>query len=180
MKPIIWVIAVVVLQAIVAALAKRAQANQEAARAAKNAGSAAGPSATPTPAAPPIARKKPFAKFPPPKRPAAPAAKSAPRVAPPRVATRGDSDSDSAMQSRQHLADSVARLRAAEAKIRNAGVNPKKATTADPSAPKPSTPKPSIAGFASFSLSKALRNPARVREAFIMGEVLGRPKSDRP
>ncbi len=176
MKPIIWVIAVVVLQAIVAALAKRAQANQEAARAAKN----AGPSAGPTPAAPPIARKKPFAKFPPPKRPAAPAAKSAPRVAPPRVATRGDSDSDSAMQSRQHLADSVARLRAAEAKIRNAGVNPKKATTAEPSAPKPSTPKPSIAGFASFSLSKALRNPARVREAFIMGEVLGRPKSDRP
>ncbi len=176
MKPIIWVIAVVVLQAIVAALAKRAQANQEAARAAKN----AGPSAGPTPAAPPIARKKPFAKFPPPKRPAAPAAKSAPRVAPPRVATRGDSDSDSAMQSRQHLADSVARLRAAEAKIRNAGVNPKKATTAEPSAPKPSTPKPSTPGLASFSLSKALRNPARVREAFIMGEVLGRPKSDRP
>ena len=180
MKPIIWVIAVVVLQAIVAALAKRAQANQEAARAAKNAGSSTG--STPTPAAPPIARKKPFAKFPPPKRPAAPAAKSAPRVAPPRVATRGDSDSDSdsAMQSRQHLADSVARLRAAEAKIRNAGVNPKKATTAEPSAPKPSALKPSIAGFASFSLSKALRNPARVREAFIMGEVLGRPKSDRP
>ncbi len=171
MKPIIWVIAVVVLQAIFAALAKRAQANQEAARAAKN----AGPSAGPTPAAPPIARKQPFAKFPPPKRPAAPAGKSAPRVAPPRVATRGDSDSDSAMQSRQHLADSVARLRAAEAKIRNAGVNPKKATTAEPSAP-----KPSLAGLASFSLSKALRNPARVREAFIMGEVLGRPKSDRP
>jgi len=173
MKPIIWVIAVVVLQAIVAALAKKAQANQEAARAAKSAGSAAG--STPAPAAPPVARKKSVAKFPPPKRPAAPAAKSAPRVAPPRVApprvaTPGDSDSDSAMQSRQHLADSVARLQAAEAKIRNAGVTPKK-----PAAATPATPK-----VGSFSLSKALRNPARVREAFIMGEVLGRPKSDRP
>lgn len=177
MKPIIWVIAVVVLQAIVAALAKKAQANQEAARAAKSAGSAAGSPAgsTPAPAAPPVARKKSVAKSPPPKRPAAPAAKSAPRVAPPRVApprvaTPGDSDSDSAMQSRQHLADSVARLQAAEAKIRNAGVTPKKPAAATPAAPK----------FGSFSLSKALRNPARVREAFIMGEVLGRPKSDRP
>jgi hypothetical protein len=74
------------------------------------------------------------------------------------------------MQSRQHLADSVARLQAAEAKIRNAGVTPKKPAAATPAAPK----------FGSFSLSKALRNPARVREAFIMGEVLGRPKSDRP
>jgi len=166
MKPIIWVIAVVVLQAIVAALAKKAQANQEAARAAKSAGSAAG--STPAPAAPPVARKKSVAKFPPPKRPAVPAAKPAPRVAPPRVAT--PSDSDSAMQSRQHLADSVARLQAAEAKIRNAGVTPKK-----PAAATPATPK-----VGSFSLSKALRNPARVREAFIMGEVLGRPKSDRP
>ena len=192
MKPIFWVIAVVVLQAIVAALAKKAQANQQAARAAKAAASET-PTATPQkPAFKGPQQPKRFTK-PAAQRPKGGAASAkvgstkpgslgAQRPQPP-AAPRATaaSDSDAAMQSRQHLADSLARLQAAEAKIRSAGAGSHRPAGGGAGTPPP-TAKSSKAGSAvgaAHALRSLLRNPTRTREAFLISEVMGRPKSDQ-
>jgi hypothetical protein len=217
LNSLIWVIAIIVLNGVVASLAKKAQAKAEAARQsgaagatqpqapsvptpdaarqtgrgprvlARGGGGAGGTrgdraargrsdtsvrSATP---AKPVAPKKPAA----PKKPTAPmqdgrqAAASSRPPAPPAAATatqRGG-DSAGALLSRQHLDESVARVRAAEAKISGlpgVDITPATARSAMP------TNQQAVA------LAAMLRDPAQVRRAFVLAEVLGRPRAERP
>lgn len=220
LNSLIWVIAIIVLNGVVASLAKKAQAKAEAARQSGAAGAtrpqapsvpppdaarptgkgprvlarggaagngAGGPrgdraargrsvtsvrAATP---AKPVAPKKPAA----PNKPTAPmqggrqAAASPRPPAPPAAATatqRGG-DSAGALLSRQHLDESVARVRAAEAKISGlpgVDITPATARSATP------TNQQAVA------LAAMLRDPAQVRRAFVLAEVLGRPRAERP
>jgi hypothetical protein len=221
LNSLIWVIAIIVLNGVVASLAKKAQAKAEAARqagatgtarsagaietlapvspppdaarsadkgprvlakgggAGKNAGrlradrSGSGRSATAaTPTKPPKAVRQP---------PVAPRPSSAPAAFPVAGSSRGSTpaptttarggDSAAALLSRQHVVDSVARVRAAEAKV--AGLpNVEIARTTARSASQSNRQASELAGL--------LRNPAQVRRAFVLGEVLGRPRAERP
>lgn len=228
LNSLIWVIAIIVLNGVVASLAKKAQAKAEAARQSGAAG-AAQPQAPAAP--PPDAARQPGRKGPKvlarggsgdgsgsgPRidrsgrgrsgKPAGPAPSTKPTVtkrppapvqdarqpsvasrppSPPPVAPRGGAvggsavsaavgqrggDSAGALLSRQHLVDSVARVRAAEAKISglpNVEIVPATARSA-------ARPNRQAADLAAM-----LRDPAQVRRAFVLGEVLGRPRADRP
>jgi hypothetical protein len=69
------------------------------------------------------------------------------------------------------VVDSVARVRAAEAKV--AGLpNVEIARTTARSA--------SQSNRQASEFAELLRNPAQVRRAFVLGEVLGRPRGERP
>jgi hypothetical protein len=202
-QAILWLFASFALPAIVSALAKKAQANAEAARISRGgAPAAAGPkasataSASSTPGGTPDAKprvlargesrpkqprtaassqrggkaagSKPLRTKPQPaNRPPAPPT-PVPAVA--RAEQRGG-DSAAAMQSRQQVVDSIARVRAAEARVAglpNVDIRPSQGEA---------RPRPA---FGAPDLARALRDPAKVRQAFVLGEVLGRPRADRP
>jgi hypothetical protein len=188
-KGLIWVIVIIVLNAVVAALAKKAQANAQAAkqgisppapppappmqqqgatagraaartvrggaregaregarkgsRAGTNSGSSSGSSAAPRPPKPPKGRS---------------------------YVVDAVEDSSDAMQSRKRLAEQVAKVKAAEAKVAQAsGIKADRSAMAQHIAPK-------IMPVGAIELRKALSNPADIRKALILGEVLGRPR----
>jgi hypothetical protein len=202
-QAILWLVASFALPAIVSALAKKAQANAEAARISRGgAPAAAGPKASATASAPstpggtPEAKPRVLARGQSrPKQPRAaaptqrggtaagdklvrpkpqpvnrPPAPSAPVPAVARTEPRGG-DSAAAMQSRQHLVDSIARVRAAQARaagLPNVDIRPAQVEV---------RARPA---FVASDLARALRDPAKVRQAFVLGEVLGRPRADQP
>lgn len=180
MTGIYWAIAIIVFQAIVAGLAKRAQEN---AKAAKSAG-ASPATAKPEPRV--VAKARPT-------RPAQQTAKpqssnaraSAAAASRPskttslqqasqrqQAASGRSADSGAAMASRQHLADAVAKVKTMEAKVADAsGVH----------AMHPGVGAREVASTESRRLAadmrQALMNPREVRRAFLLAEILGRPKS---
>ena len=193
MKSLLWIIGIFVLQAVVAFLAKKAQA-AAALKAAEAAMAAAVPAANAGSDARSDARSKPGSR--PNSRPAPKASsksgpmsgpKSGPKASPkPAIkpgsirpsaapAVRGG-DSAAAFLSRQHVADSVARVKAAE--LRASSGLPSVAPQSSSSRTWERSSVPSVVNLR--DLANALRNPARVRQAIVMNEVLGRPRVDRP
>lgn len=246
MNSIAWVIAAIVINAVIAAVAKKAQANAEAARRAKSASGALGsdagagvgsntgidalnppteamrgdgamsapsrasfPPTTPpssgesvtivrTPRSPKvIARGAAKSGAAPGGKPGStasnkaklgsasavrPVARPAAPVAPPDA--RGGDSSD-AMQSRQRLADAVAKVKAAESRIAAAqtghDVRTHEGRKAAASTPKPVPAQARPAGqLTGRDLAAAMRNPADLRKAMLIGEILGRPRAERP
>ncbi|MFZ4751643.1 MAG: hypothetical protein ACOYMM_14195 [Phycisphaerales bacterium] len=114
-----------------------------------------------------------------------PVARPSAPMAPP-DAPRGGDSSD-AMQSRQRLADAVAKVKAAESRIAAAqtghDVRTHEGRKAAASTPKPA-PAPAHARPAGQltgrDLAAAMRNPADLRKAMLIGEILGRPRAERP
>ena len=177
-KGLIWVIVIIVLNAVVAALAKKAQANAQAAK-----------QGISPPPAPPVQQQGATAE-----RATARTVRGGARTGT-RAGTRSASssgsnaaprppkppkgrsyvvdaveDSSDAMQSRKRLAEQVAKVKAAEAKVAQAsGIKADRTAMAQHVAPK-------IAPFGARELRKALSNPADIRKALILGEVLGRPR----
>ena len=193
MKSLLWIIGIFVLQAVVAFLAKKAQA-AAALKAAEAAMAAAVPAANAGSDARSDtrsdARSKPGSR--PNSRPAPKASsKSGPKATPkasPKPAIKPGSirpsaapavrggDSAAALLSRQHVADSVARVKAAE--LRASSGLPSVAPQLSSSRSWERSSVPSVVNLR--DLANALRNPARVRQAIVMNEVLGRPRVDRP
>ena len=197
MKSLLWIIGIFVLQAVVAFLAKKAQA-AAALKAAEAAMGAAVPAANarsdprsspgsnprsnpgsrPNSRPAPNSSSKATSKSGPmsgPKASPKPAIKPGsirPSAAP---AVRGG-DSAAAFLSRQHVADSVARVKAAE--LRASSGLPSVAPQSSSSRTWERSSVPSVVNLR--DLANALRNPARVRQAIVMNEVLGRPRVDRP
>jgi hypothetical protein len=188
MNTLIWVAAIIVLQGVVAAIAKKAQENAEAARRANAGRAPAQPTSgdavvagerpqgrtivktradKPRAAAKPKSTPKSTPKSPAPMRPS-----SHGRVigAPPEPQRGGDSAD--ALLSRKHVAESVAKIRAVEAKVAAGlpGVEIAKLRSTAVSHP----------GFGVAELARALRNPTQVRQALILGEVLGKPRCMAP
>ena len=193
MKSLLWIIGIFVLQAVVAFLAKKAQAAAalKAAEAAMgatvpaaNAGSAARSDARSKPGSRPNSRPAPNSSS---KASSKSGPKSGPKASPkPAIkpgsirpsaapAVRGG-DSAAAFLSRQHVADSVARVKAAE--LRASSGLPSVAPQSSSSRTWERSSVPSVVNLR--DLANALRNPARVRQAIVMNEVLGRPRVDRP
>ncbi|MFZ9914628.1 MAG: hypothetical protein ACO3IB_04740, partial [Phycisphaerales bacterium] len=77
-----------------------------------------------------------------------------------------------AMSSRQRVADSVAAVRRAESKVDRAF------TGEAMRRPEVDLKRPPLIDARAFTAT--LRDPIRVREAFLLGEVLGPPRSARP
>lgn len=193
MKSLLWIIGIFVLQAVVAYFAKKAQAAAavkaaEAAMAAAvpaaNAGSDARSSPGSNPGSRPNSRPAPKASS---KSGPKSSSKSGPKASPkPAIkpgsirpsaapAVRGG-DSAAALLSRQRVADSVARVKAAE--LRASSGLPSVAPQSSSSRTWERSSVPSVVNLR--DLANALRNPARVRQAIVMNEVLGRPRVDRP
>ncbi len=197
MKSLLWIIGIFVLQAVVAFLAKKAQA-AAALKAAEAAMGAAVPAANAVSDARSDARSKPGSR--PNSRPApnssskarsksgpmsgpksGPKASPKPAIKPGSIrpsaapAVRGG-DSAAALLSRQHVADSVGRVKAAE--LRASSGLPSVAPQSSSSRTWERSSVPSVVNLR--DLANALRNPARVRQAIVMNEVLGRPRVDRP
>ena len=192
MTQIYWFIAIIVLQAVIAAVAKKAKDKADAAAAATVAGNppTTAPTTAPrtapaapasraaitksaTRAAPAVARGSVSPKAPP-KRTVATATRGAvsgkthTAMARPHQ-SRIDAENIDAMHSRERLAQSVAKVRAAEAKVVGlAGVEYVATKIIASSHDYRVSPA---------SIRSALRNPARVREAFVLAEILGKPKS---
>lgn len=197
MKSLLWIIGIFVLQAVVAFLAKKAQAAAAlkaaeaamgAAVPAANAGSNARSGARFSPGSRPNSRPAPKAssksgpKSGPTSGPkASPKPSPKPAIKPGSIrpsaapAVRGG-DSAAALLSRQHVADSVARVKAAE--LRASSGLPSVAPQSSSSRTWERSSVPSVVNLR--DLANALRNPARVRQAIVMNEVLGRPRVDRP
>ena len=193
MKSLLWIIGIFVLQAVVAFLAKKAQAAAAlkaaeaamgAAVPAANAGSNARSGARFSPGSRPNSRPAPKAssKSGPKSGPTSgPKASPKPAIKPGSIrpsaapAVRGG-DSAAALLSRQHVADSVARVKAAE--LRASSGLPSVAPQLSSSRSWERSSVPSVVNLR--DLANALRNPARVRQAIVMNEVLGRPRVDRP
>ena len=197
MKSLLWIIGIFVLQAVVAFLAKKAQA-AAALKAAEAAMGAAVPAANArsdprsspgsnprsNPGSRPNSRPAPKASS---KASSKSGPKSGPKASPkPAIkpgsirpsaapAVRGG-DSAAAFLSRQHVADSVARVKAAE--LRAGSGLPSVAPQLSSSRTWERSSVPSVVNLR--DLANALRNPARVRQAIVMNEVLGRPRVDRP
>ena len=193
MKSLLWIIGIFVLQAVVAFLAKKAQAAAAlkaaeaamgAAVPAANAGADARSSPGSNPGSRPNSRPAPKASS---KASSKSGPKSGPKASPkPAIkpgsirpsaapAVRGG-DSAAAFLSRQHVADSVARVKAAE--LRAGSGLPSVAPQSSSSRTWERSSVPSVVNLR--DLANALRNPARVRQAIVMNEVLGRPRVDRP
>ena len=193
MKSLLWIIGIFVLQAVVAFLAKKAQAAAAlkaaeaamgAAVPAANAGSDARSDARSNPGSRPNSRPAPNSSS---KASSKSGPKSGPKASPkPAIkpgsirpsaapAVRGG-DSAAAFLSRQHVADSVARVKAAE--LRASSGLPSVAPQSSSSRTWERSSVPSVVNLR--DLANALRNPARVRQAIVMNEVLGRPRVDRP
>ena len=179
MKTIIWIIAVIAFQAIVSALAKRAEkrrmeyeartsASPDSTTASEPGGRPSTPPTQPPTQKPTVLargaakRSKTGAKS---KHPPAP-----PRAPTPKADARGG-DSADALLSRQHLAERLARVKEAEARVAAAsGIKHGKAPTAI------GRPKPAVTAS---EIAVSVRNPREVRKALIVGEILGRPRSER-
>lgn len=86
----------------------------------------------------------------------------------PMVVSDRDLDSGAAMRSRQHLAEQVAKIRQAEAKVSAAG-----GIRADHSAMKRAAP---AARLTSAEIQKSLRDPRQIRKSIVLCEILGRPR----
>lgn len=193
MKSLLWIIGIFVLQAVVAYFAKKAQAAAAlkaaeaamgAAVPAANAGSDARSDARSRPGSRPNSRPAPNSSS---KASSKSGPKSGPKASPkPAIkpgsirpsaapAVRGG-DSAAALLSRQHVADSVARVKAAE--LRAGSGLPSVAPQLSSSRTWERSSVPSVVNLR--DLANALRNPARVRQAIVMNEVLGRPRVDRP
>jgi chorismate mutase len=189
---IYWFIAIFVLQAVIAAVAKKAKDKADAAAAATAAGNPPTTAPTTAPrtapaatasraantkstarAAPAVARGGMTPKAPP-KRTVATATRGAVSGKTHTAAARPhqsriDAENIDAMHSRERLAQSVAKVRAAEAKVVGlAGVE--YVATKIIASEHDYRVSPA-------SIRSALRNPARVREAFVLAEILGKPKS---
>jgi chorismate mutase len=189
---IYWFIAIFVLQAVIAAVAKKAKDKADAAVAATAAGNPPTTAPTTAPrtapaatasraantkstarAAPAVARGGMTPKAPP-KRTVATATRGAVSGKTHTAAARPhqsriDAENIDAMHSRERLAQSVAKVRAAEAKVVGlAGVE--YVATKIIASEHDYRVSPA-------SIRSALRNPARVREAFVLAEILGKPKS---
>jgi chorismate mutase len=189
---IYWFIAIFVLQAVIAAVAKKAKDKADAAVAATAAGNPPTTAPTTAPrtapaatasraantkstarAAPAVARGGTTPKAPP-KRTVATATRGAVSGKTHTAAARPhqsriDAENIDAMHSRERLAQSVAKVRAAEAKVVGlAGVE--YVATKIIASEHDYRVSPA-------SIRSALRNPARVREAFVLAEILGKPKS---
>ena len=193
MKSLLWIIGIFVLQAVVAFLAKKAQA-AAALKAAEAAMGAAVPAANAGSDARSDARSKPGSRpnsRPAPNSSSKASSKSGPKSGPkasPKPAIKPGSirpsaapavrggDSAAAFLSRQHVADSVARVKAAE--LRASSGLPSVAPQLSSSRTWERSSVPSVVNLR--DLANALRNPARVRQAIVMNEVLGRPRVDRP
>lgn len=193
MKSLLWIIGIFVLQAVVAFLAKKAQA-AAALKAAEAAMGAAVPAANAGSDARSDARSKPGSRpnsRPAPNSSSKASSKSGPKSGPkasPKPAIKPGSirpsaapavrggDSAAAFLSRQHVADSVARVKAAE--LRASSGLPSVAPQSSSSRTWERSSVPSVVNLR--DLANALRNPARVRQAIVMNEVLGRPRVDRP
>ena len=193
MKSLLWIIGIFVLQAVVAFLAKKAQA-AAALKAAEAAMGAAVPAANAGSDARSDARSKPGSRpnsRPAPNSSSKASSKSGPKSGPkasPKPAIKPGSirpsaapavrggDSAAAFLSRQHVADSVARVKAAE--LRAGSGLPSVAPQLSSSRTWERSSVPSVVNLR--DLANALRNPARVRQAIVMNEVLGRPRVDRP
>jgi len=184
MKPLIWIIALVVLQGVIAAIAKKAQANAEAARRAKAAGVPAPSQSSSTATgesrrAAVGVRKKPASnakavrKAPKPaaSRPSATAALQPTPQPTPQPSVRGG-DSADALLSRQHLAASVAKIKQVEAKVAAGLPNIEIA--------RPVSLERRLPVVAAADLARALRNPAELRRALVIGEILGKPRCMAP
>lgn len=192
MTQIYWFIAIFVLQAVIAAVAKKAKDKADAAVAATAAGNPPTTAPTTAPrtapaatasraantkstarAAPAVARGGMTPKAPP-KRTVATATRGAVSGKTHTAAARPhqsriDAENIDAMHSRERLAQSVAKVRAAEAKVVGlAGVE--YVATKIIASEHDYRVSPA-------SIRSALRNPARVREAFVLAEILGKPKS---
>lgn len=192
MTQIYWFIAIFVLQAVIAAVAKKAKDKADAAAAATAAGNPPTTAPTTAPrtapaatasraantkstarAAPAVARGGMTPKAPP-KRTVATATRGAVSGKTHTAAARPhqsriDAENIDAMHSRERLAQSVAKVRAAEAKVVGlAGVE--YVATKIIASEHDYRVSPA-------SIRSALRNPARVREAFVLAEILGKPKS---
>lgn len=157
-KTLIWIIAIVVLNAVVAALGKKAQANAQAAK--------QGTAAPPPPPGPSRGLARPQGK-----QSAAGRAMRPPKPPQPRgYVVDAIGDSSDALQSRKHLAEQVAKLKAAEARVAQAS-----GIKADHSSlTRLEVGRAPALGAA--ELRKSLRNPADIRKALILGEILGRPR----
>jgi len=174
-KGLTWVIVIIVLNAVVAALAKKAQANALAAK--------QGDAPTPPPP-PPVQQQGAAAR---PSRVVvridagsstsmSRGAQSVKAPRPPKppqgrgYVVDAVGDSSDAMQSRRRLAEEVAKVKAAEAKVAQAsGIKADHSAMALQVAPK-------LVPLGAAELRKALRNPADIRKALILGEILGRPR----
>ena len=184
-KGFIWIIVIFALQAIVAALAKRAQANATARQAGVQPGAESGAAAPQTPAVQSVGssgRPRVLARGQAKRPPSAGAAKAGkPKGAPkgaknpkppmppvaPAAQNRGG-DSADALLSRQHLIESVARIKAAESRVADAsGIHAKHALAS----------KRAAATISAAEIARSLRNPHEVQRALIMGEILGRPRA---
>lgn len=160
-KSLIWIIAIIVLNAVIAALGKKAQAN---AQAAKQGGAV--PAGSPESQSTPRVFTRGAGK---PKAPTARGARPpAPPVRVPPVAP--EEDSSAALQSRQRLLEQVAKVKAAEARVAQAsGIRADHSAVTRPVL----IPKPALG---SADIRRALRDPADIRKALILGEILGRPR----
>ena len=170
-KGLTWVIVIIVLNAVVAALAKKAQANAQAAKQGA------------VPPAPPAEPAQQQGATPRSNRAVARTAGSTARGAQPTKAPRPPKppqgrgyivdavgDSSDAMQSRRRLIEEVAKVKAAEAKVAQAsGIKADRSAMLLPVAPK-------LAPLSASELRKALANPADIRKALTLGEILGRPR----
>ncbi len=191
MKSLIWIIAIFVLQAVIAAIAKRAQETAKIAKAAAEnvrgmpfpppaqpraprapnvkRGAATRPSAPPTRAPQPPAVKSANTRF------AAVGPRSKARLGlkptPPATGNRAG-DSASALLSRQHVADSVAKVRAAEVKAATGLASVEIARTEASADPRPAV--------TAADVRAVLKDRARIRQAFVLGELLGPPRCQRP
>ena len=122
-------------------------------------------------------------------KPAAPTARGGafgtnPTPTPPPDALRGG-DSAEAMLSRQRLTAAVAKVKAAESRISAPQTGRDLRTHAGPKQPRP-TGATALAkvrapvGVTAAELSRMLRDPSQIRRALVLGEVFGRPRSERP
>jgi hypothetical protein len=122
-------------------------------------------------------------------KPVAPAARggafgTSPTPTPPPDALRGG-DTAQAMLSRQRLTAAVAKVKAAESRISAPQTGHDLRTHAGPKQPRP-TGATALAkvrapvGVTAAELSRMLRDPSQIRRALVLGEVFGRPRSERP
>ena len=170
-KGLTWIIVIIVLNAVVAALAKKAQANAQAAKQ-----GAVPPASPPQPAQQQgaMTRSNRVVARTGGSNPRAAQATKAPRPPKPpqgrSYVVDSVDDSSDAMQSRRRLLEEVAKVKAAEAKVAQAS-----GIKADHSAMALQV-NPKIARLGAAELRKALASPADIRKALILGEVLGRPR----
>lgn len=197
MTGIYWIIAIVVLQAVIGAIAKKAQEKNEAAR---RAGSAE-PQPTQQPAAqsrPKVLARGAGAAAPAQRTAATPPKRVVARAPKPPVVARGavvkrpsgpivppvvaaEREEQAALRSRARVEESIARVRAAETRVgqhaptQSARLHADLGRAAVVAGVSSRPASPIVAGVDAASIRGIFRDPKRLREAFIVSEVLRRP-----